>query len=40
MKHFTALALASGIGLAFALAEWQRKSGDDGRKVIDTYRGM
>jgi hypothetical protein len=22
----------------FMLAEWLRKSGDDGRKVIDTYR--
>ncbi|MEO8674493.1 MAG: TRAP transporter substrate-binding protein [Casimicrobiaceae bacterium] len=24
----------------FMLAEWLRKSGDDGRKVIDAYRGM
>jgi TRAP-type C4-dicarboxylate transport system substrate-binding protein len=24
----------------YMLAEWLRKSGDDGRKVIDTYRGM
>jgi TRAP-type C4-dicarboxylate transport system substrate-binding protein len=24
----------------YMLAEWQRKAGDDGRKVIETYRGM
>ncbi len=24
----------------FMLAEWQRKSGDEGKKVIDAYRGM
>ena len=24
----------------FMLAEWLRKSGDDGRKVIDAYRAM
>ncbi len=24
----------------YMLAEWQRKSGDEGRKVIDIYRGM
>ena len=24
----------------YMLAEWLRKSGDDGRKVIDAYRGM
>jgi TRAP-type C4-dicarboxylate transport system substrate-binding protein len=24
----------------YMLAEWQRKAGDDGRKVIDAYRGM
>ena len=24
----------------FMLAEWQRKAGDEGRKVIDAYRGM
>jgi TRAP-type C4-dicarboxylate transport system substrate-binding protein len=24
----------------FMLAEWQRKAGDDGRKVIEVYRGM
>ncbi len=24
----------------YMLAEWQRKSGDDGRKIVDAYRGM
>jgi TRAP-type C4-dicarboxylate transport system substrate-binding protein len=24
----------------FMLAEWLRKSGDDGRRVIDAYRAM
>ena len=24
----------------YMLAEWLRKAGDDGRKVIDAYRGM
>jgi TRAP-type C4-dicarboxylate transport system substrate-binding protein len=24
----------------YMLAEWQRKAGDEGRKVIDAYRGM
>ena len=24
----------------FMLAEWQRKAGDEGKKVIDAYRGM
>jgi TRAP-type C4-dicarboxylate transport system substrate-binding protein len=24
----------------YMLAEWQRKAGDDGKKVIDAYRGM
>jgi hypothetical protein len=24
----------------YMLAEWLRKSGDDGRKVIDAYRAM
>ena len=24
----------------FMLAEWQRKAGDQGKKVIDAYRGM
>ena len=24
----------------FMLAEWQRKAGDDGKKVIDQFRGM
>jgi len=24
----------------YMLAEWQRKAGDDGRKVIDAYRAL